>query len=179
MLSRNAPKVIKDLYSVFEDALSAITVSIRDYQNPDAAPPSIFPYLAWGWGMDRFDPSLPEEDQRTVIKSWPERAKRRGTRWAVRDGLIPYGHRETIIEWFEESPPAERGTFCVEIEPTAPIPATASHGMRQSVLTNKRFDALLRCFRIKNPMNAPFYAGAAKRMAVVVTLPAVIEGGGP
>lgn len=93
----------------------ALPLPIRALWNPDTCPAHLLPYLAWSRSVDRWDPNWPEATKRKVIKSAWAIHKRKGTIGAIRRAVEPLGYLIEVREWFEETPPAQPGTFKLRV----------------------------------------------------------------
>lgn len=81
----------------------------------DTAPSDFLPYLAWEVSVDRWSDDWSDATKRQVIKDAFYVHKRKGTIASLRRVVEPFGYLLRVIEWFNESPPARRGTFKLDI----------------------------------------------------------------
>ncbi|WP_440055482.1 phage tail protein I [Pseudoalteromonas sp. T1lg65] len=85
---------------------------------PDTCPAGLLPWLAWSQGVEHWDENWNEATKRKIIAQSYEQHKFLGTRFAVINGLAPFGYRTNIKEWFEKHPQGEPGTFSVDVSVT-------------------------------------------------------------
>lgn len=83
----------------------------RTYESPV----DFLSYLAWETSVDRWSENWSEETKRKVIDNSFYVHKRKGTIGSLRRVIEPFGYLLEVIEWFEETPPAQRGTFKLDI----------------------------------------------------------------
>lgn len=114
LLPPNAGQLLRHAAVVCADA-EAVPVPIRSLWNPDTCPVALLPYLAWARSVDRWDPAWSESTKRRVIKASWRIHKRKGTIGAIRRAVEPLGYLIEVREWWEESPPAARGTFKLRV----------------------------------------------------------------
>jgi phage tail P2-like protein len=93
----------------------ALGVPLRDLWSPERCPLLLLPYLAWALSVDRWDQSWPEKTKRSVIKASFFVHKRKGTINAVRRAVEPMGYLIEVLEWWQSSPIAPRGTFSLRV----------------------------------------------------------------
>lgn len=65
---------------------------------PETVPASALPWLAWGLGIKRWDPTWPEAVRRGVVRRALETHRRRGTLEAVRRALDDIGAVYDLVE---------------------------------------------------------------------------------
>ena len=87
--------------------------------NYETCPAHMLGFLAWGMGVDEWDPSWSEQAMRDAIRLAPMLSRRKGTIWALQNALSQFGIGTKIKEWWAMSPPGEPGTFDVVTEVTA------------------------------------------------------------
>lgn len=88
---------------------------IVDVTRVDDAPADFLPYLAWEVSVDRWSDAWSDETKRKIIRESFYVHKRKGTIASLRRVVEPFGYLLKVIEWFQESPPAQRGTFKLDI----------------------------------------------------------------
>lgn len=91
------------------------TQIIVDVTRVDDAPVEFLPYLAWEVSVDRWSDAWSEETQRKIIRESFYVHKRKGTIASLRRVVEPFGYLLRVIEWFQEAPHAQRGTFKLDI----------------------------------------------------------------
>lgn len=110
--------------------IQRVPIRIRELHNPDTCGADLLPYLAWTRSVDRWDDSWPDKIKRQVIKeSYPVHAHK-GTIGALRRVVEPMGYLIRVLEWYRESPPAQPGTFKLDI------------GVLESGITDEMYAAL-------------------------------------
>lgn len=96
-------------------ALTAIDPAvIATIWDPMRCPTILLPWLAWALSVDVWDNTWTEERKRKVVAASPLVHRLKGTRGAVRRALDAFDLESRIVEWWEETPAARRGTFRVE-----------------------------------------------------------------
>lgn len=95
--------------------IQRVPVRIRELHSPDACSEDLLPYLAWAWSVDRWDEAWPIEIKRSVIKNSYYVHAHKGTIGALRRVVEPMGYIIRVTEWFKENPPAEPGTFKLDV----------------------------------------------------------------
>lgn len=93
-------------------------------------PAPLLPILAYALSVDFWDDNWDEVRRRRAIAESPAYHRRKGTRAAVETAAGYTARAFTIIEWWQFSPPARRGTFAVTLhlndaEPVMPAPEQA------------------------------------------------------
>jgi len=87
------------------------TAPIRALWNPATCEERLLPWLAWSLSIDNWDASWPLATRRAVIANAIKVQRRKGTVGAVRSAIASFGAAMALREWWETSPPGERGTF--------------------------------------------------------------------
>lgn len=82
----------------------------RDLWNPETCPSELLPWLAWAESVDVWNDRWPDSTKRAVIANSRTLHEIKGTQKAVEDSLAALGVRVEVVEWWQEAPPAERGT---------------------------------------------------------------------
>lgn len=95
--------------------IQRVPVPLRKLWNPWDCPTPLLPYLAWAFSVDRWDPNWSEAAKRSVIASSKYVHSKKGTISALRRVVEPLGYLLEVKEWWEEDPPAPRGTFQLRI----------------------------------------------------------------
>ena len=95
--------------------IQRVPVRIRELHSPDTCGEDLLPYLASAWSVDRWDESWPASIKRSVIKNSYYVHAHKGTIGALRRVVEPMGYIIRVTEWFKENPPAEPGTFKLDI----------------------------------------------------------------
>lgn len=96
-------------------AISDIPVPLATLMNPDTIRLDLLPWLAWHLGIDAWENTWPEAQRRDVVRNAIQFARQKGTIAAVRRAIAPIGELIEVIEWWQETPPARRGTFRMRV----------------------------------------------------------------
>lgn len=94
-------------------AQPALPVPLRDLWNPQTCPEHLLPWLAWSLSIDGWDANWPVTTRRAVVANAIAVHRRKGTVQAVRSAIAAFGANMALREWWQNSPPATRGTFHV------------------------------------------------------------------
>lgn len=82
----------------------------------DDAPADFLSILAWQFSVDRWQDDWPDEVKRAQIKNSIKVHTYKGTNFALRSIVESFGYSLTILEWWQESPVNEPGTFQITID---------------------------------------------------------------
>lgn len=96
-------------------SINHIDINIDVLWDPAQCPVELLPYLAWALSVDHWQDDWPEETKRTVVAASPYVHRVKGTRAAVESALSAIGIKAKIVEWWQETPPARRGTFSITV----------------------------------------------------------------
>lgn len=110
------PANVSDLERDLEIALARIEdvqIPISTLWDPWKCPLEVLPFLAWAVSVDMWRTDWPEVVKRRIVASSLSVHRRKGTRAAVDQALRDLGVTVDLVEWFEVSPLAQRGTFDV------------------------------------------------------------------
>lgn len=110
------PANVSDLERDLEIALARIEdvqIPIATLWDPWKCPLEVLPFLAWAVSVDMWRTDWPEVVKRRIVASSLSVHRRKGTRAAVDQALSDLGVTVDLVEWFQASPPAQRGTFDV------------------------------------------------------------------
>lgn len=108
------PPNATDLEKAIEaaSAVPALPVDpIRALWNPATSEARLLPWLAWSLSVDNWDNGWPIATRRSVIANAIAVQRRKGTVGAVRRAIASFGAAMAMREWWENSPPADPGTF--------------------------------------------------------------------
>lgn len=114
MSSSILPANLADLERDLDAALARIgdvEIPISLLWDPWLCPLDVLPYLAWAVSVDMWRSDWAEQTKRRVVAGSLGLHRIKGTRPAVVRALQAIGVTADLTEWFEESPPARRGTF--------------------------------------------------------------------
>jgi phage tail P2-like protein len=115
LLPPNSTQLERNLARVGAEIESNDTTLIVKVTRADVAPAAFLPYLAWEVSVDRWSDSWTDDVKRKVIQESFYVHKRKGTIASLRRVVEPFGYLLDVVEWFEEDPPAQRGTFRLDI----------------------------------------------------------------
>lgn len=107
-LERNLAQVGSGIEGVDVDVITRVT-------RVGSAPSEFLPYLAWEASVDRWSDDWSDSTKRKVIEDAFYVHKHKGTIASLRRVVESFGYLLQVIEWFQESPPAQRGTFKLDI----------------------------------------------------------------
>ncbi|PMN73153.1 phage tail protein I [Enterovibrio norvegicus] len=110
------PASVSELERDLEIALARIEdidIPIATLWDPWRCPLDVLPFLAWALSVDMWRTEWPEVVKRRVVASSLSVHRRKGTRAAVDQALKDLGVTVDLVEWFEATPAAPRGTFDV------------------------------------------------------------------
>lgn len=96
-------------------AAQQLPIPLRTLWSPWTCPAHLLPYLAASWSVDRWDDNWPEATKRQVIANSYFVHSRKGTIGAIRRVVEPLGYLIRVLEWWQETPAATRGTFKLDI----------------------------------------------------------------
>lgn len=142
--------------------LSDVPLLVRESWNPDTCPAELLPWLAWAFSVDEWDTTWTEQEKREVIKASLDVHKHKGTIGAIDRALKPLGYLIEVVEWWEETPPAEPYTFKIVMgTDTKGISEELYDKAERIVLQYKNLRSHLRALTIKTTVRGTVYAGAA------------------
>lgn len=95
--------------------LSDVPVPVDTLNSPESCPVALLPWLAWALSVDEWDEGWTEGQKRAVVAASVEIHRRKGTRGAVERAIKALGYDARVLEWWEEAPEGERGTFRISI----------------------------------------------------------------
>lgn len=95
--------------------ISDVPVIVREVWNPDTAPASVLPWLAWAFSVDDWDTNWTDDQKRNVIKQSVYSQRIKGTIGAVTRQLAALGYTIQILEWWQQVPEGQPYTFEVYI----------------------------------------------------------------
>lgn len=148
-----------------DEALSRIEnvpTPARTTINPDTAPASILPWMAWAQSVDNWDVSWTEQQKRAVIKAAYAVHRQKGTVAALRIALEALGYNLVVQEWYQQIPAGDPYTFDVilTIEGTE-ISATDFQEILAVIEANKNLRSHLKTVKLVVQSKAQLYVAAA------------------
>lgn len=99
-----------------DEALSRVEnvpTPARTTINPDTAPASILPWMAWSQSVDNWEVNWTEQQKRAVIKAAYAVHRQKGTVFALREALAALGYDLVVQEWYQQIPEGDPYTFDV------------------------------------------------------------------
>lgn len=118
--------------------ISDVPVLVREVWNPDTAPASVLPWLAWAFSVDDWDTNWTDEQKRNVIKQSVYSQRIKGTIGAVTRQLAALGYTIQILEWWQKDPEGQPYTFDVYITASQyPLTARDYNKVLEVIDTNK------------------------------------------
>lgn len=109
------PKTATDLaraLDILEERLFMLPVAMIS-KDPMTVSEALLDHLAWENSVDVWDVDWPEDIKRSVVAMSAEVHRFKGTPYAIKRALDALGVRTELVEWWQASPEAARGTFDV------------------------------------------------------------------
>lgn len=107
----------------------------------DNCPADYLPFLAYAWSVDEWNDAWSVESQRAVIKNSVWVHQRKGTLGAIKRALAVIDYDTTVVEWFDQKPPGQPGTFSIEAHPLNGIITDSVRQIRAVIDAVKRLSA--------------------------------------
>lgn len=104
-----------------------VATPLRDLWNADNCPVELLPWLAWTLSLDAWQPYWTEQVKRQRIKEAINIQRHKGTTKSVKDVVAAFGGALTLLEWWQQTPPATPHTFEVVLAIGGGQPATAAY----------------------------------------------------
>lgn len=111
LLPPNTPALVHAFDGISAERIDAIPLPLRDLWNPWVCPIELLPWLAWALSVDEWEENWPEQVKRQVVAKSIQVHLHKGTYGAVEDAIAVLGIRVDLSEWFDQSPPGQRGTM--------------------------------------------------------------------
>lgn len=112
------PKNLSDLERDLDSAIArmeSIEIPISTLWDPWNCPIELLPWLAWAVSVDSWRSHWPEDIKRRTVANSLDLHRIKGTRPAVELAIESLGLEYRLLEWFQESPKAEPGTFKLDV----------------------------------------------------------------
>jgi phage tail P2-like protein len=109
------PKTATDLaraLDILEERLFRLPVAMIS-KDPMTVSEALLDHLAWENSVDVWDVDWPEDIKRSVVAMSAEVHRFKGTPYAIKRALDALGVSTELVEWWQASPEAARGTFDV------------------------------------------------------------------
>ncbi|MGR7890402.1 phage tail protein I [Klebsiella aerogenes] len=149
-----------------------LPIDIRTVKNPDLCPLELLPWLAWEYAVTCWDTEWTEQQKRDVIKNAAAVNQHRGTPGAVKQALAAVDRQIDLVEWFNDTPPADPYTFRVIVYGNS-ITDAELQKISQQVTDAKNARSYLSDIRITDQaVSGQFYIGGACYVRQTVTLEA-------
>jgi phage tail P2-like protein len=97
------------------DFFTDLPLPIRTTWNPQTCPAALLPWLAWSFGVEDWDATWTEAQQRAAIAASLPIKRIKGTAGAVSAAVAALGLHASVQEWFNQDPPGEPGTFSLTL----------------------------------------------------------------
>lgn len=154
--------------------MADLPVPLRSLWDPATCPAELLPWLAWAWSVDTWSDSWTIEQKRHVVASAYDVHRVKGTRHALQRALNSLGYGVTLVEWFEDSEPADPYTFrlIARVDQT-PLPNLAVYrSIVEVALATKNVRSHLASLALEGHTEAPLFAGALYSIGETITLSA-------
>ncbi|HII4363187.1 phage tail protein I [Vibrio parahaemolyticus] len=114
LLPKNLSELEHDLDSAIA-RMESIEIPISTLWDPWNCPIELLPWLAWAVSVDSWHSHWPEDIKRRTVANSLDLHRIKGTRPAVELAIESLGLEYRLLEWFQESPKAEPGTFKLDV----------------------------------------------------------------
>lgn len=113
---------VRGLLLAFEQALDEMDAADLMLMDPAGVREEALPYLAYEHSLGEFvGPGLPTPVIRTMINGAWDLHEPKGYGAGIISGIAMLGYAATLIQWWEETPPAIRGTHRIEVNVDQPL----------------------------------------------------------
>ncbi|HGF3735248.1 TPA: phage tail protein I [Vibrio parahaemolyticus] len=112
------PENLGDLERDLDAAIARmedIEIPISTLWDPWNCPIELLPWLAWAVSVDSWRSHWPEDVKRRMVANSLDMHRIKGTRPAVELAIESLGLDYRLLEWFQESPKAQPGTFALDV----------------------------------------------------------------
>lgn len=134
----------------------------RSTINPDEAPASILPWMAWAQSADNWDAGWSEEQKRAVIKAAYSVHRQKGTIYALKTALSVLGYDLVVQEWYQQIPEGDPYTFDVVLTIIdSEIDANTFNKIIRIIAANKNLRSHLRRVKLIVESKSVLYCAAA------------------
>lgn len=114
LLPDNLSELERDLDAAIA-RMEDIEVPISTLWDPWNCPIELLPWLAWAVSVDSWRTHWSEEVKRRTVANSLDLHRIKGTRPAVELAIESLGLEYRLLEWFQESPKSEPGTFKLDV----------------------------------------------------------------
>lgn len=151
--------------------VSDVPLAARKMWNPDTIPANLLPWMAWAFSVDDWNNNWTEAEKRAVIKNSLYVHKHKGTLAAIKRAVEPLGYIIRIVEWFEDTPPAEPYTFRLEVGLLDKgVDETIYDQFATLIESNKNLRSHMKALTIKSEISGLAYMGAAMMTGCTTTV---------
>lgn len=148
-----------------------VPLAARKMWNPDTIPANLLPWMAWAFSVDDWNNNWTEAEKRAVIKNSLYVHKHKGTLAAIKRAVEPLGYIIRIVEWWEDTPPAEPYTFRLEVGLLDKgVDETIYDQFETLIESNKNLRSHMKSLTIKSEINGTAYLGAAMVTGCITTV---------
>ncbi len=95
------------------ERLEAIDLPLDRLKDPRTCPAELLPFLAWEWNTSRWETDWSEAEKRDVVADAIRINRIKGSRACVEEVMARHDALAFLVEWWEEQPRGEPGTFTV------------------------------------------------------------------
>lgn len=114
LLPDNLSELERDLDAAIA-RMEDIEIPISTLWDPWGCPIELLPWLAWAVSVDSWHSHWTEDVKRRTVANSLDLHRIKGTRPAVELAIESLGLEYRLLEWFQESPKAEPGTFKLDV----------------------------------------------------------------
>lgn len=119
-----------------------VPVIVRELWDPDTCPSGLLPWLAWALSVDVWDPSWPDDQKRSAIRTAIEVQQRKGTIGAVRAALASSDISVRVLEWHRQQTPGDAYTYKLFIEALQGAPVSSLAQIEAAIASVDRTKSL-------------------------------------
>lgn len=163
LLPPQATEMERDIEQVMA-RMANVPTPMGDIWDHDTCPAHLLGFLAWGLGVDEWDPTWSEQTQREAVRIAPLLSQRKGTVWSLQNALNQFGVGAQVKEWWATTPMGAPGTFEVITELNEESYATIG-----PALTPQLFDQLERVVDSNKPVSRSY------KISVAITMLASLQ----
>lgn len=173
-MSSVLPSSAEDLERTLETVMGRlleVPTGVNAHTDADQCPEDLLPFLAWYLSVDTWNSSWSVEEKREAIRNSVTVHSRKGTRAAVKLGLLTLDLTSEIVEWFQTDPAGDPGTFSVDVlGGEIPISAEMIDDVATIVDATKNLRSHLTGINITALSSGSMYMGAVTYAGDIVTV---------
>lgn len=161
LLPKNLSELERDLDSAIA-RMENIEIPISTLWDPWRCPIDLLPWLAWAVSVDSWRSHWKESIKRQTVANSLDLHRIKGSRPAVELAIESLGLEYRLLEWFQESPKAEPGTFKLDvyIEDDS-YSASNNAELEQVINDSKNTRSHLRKINLNLSSKGSFYLGCS------------------